>query len=194
MSEVSFPDELTSERLKLQRYRPCDAGVLSDLVHQNRDRLTQSFPEMARELTGPEAARAFIDDKLALWRSQKSCCYGIWLRSSPALIGQIQLKNITWNVPSAELSYFISSAALRQGYASEAIRALMDLLFGQLEFLRIYVRVVESNHASLRLAEALGFRREGLHRQEFRCGLGNLHDVQYLSVLKSEQPSLEAAR
>jgi RimJ/RimL family protein N-acetyltransferase len=60
------------------------------------------------------------------------------------------------------------------------------VLFEQLEFSRVYVRVVASNSASLALAQALGFQAEGLHRQAFRCGLGKLHDIQHLSMLRSD--------
>lgn len=186
MHEESFPDILTSQRLTLRRYQASDAAPVHELVRENRDHLTQSFPEMARELVQVDDARAFIEEKTGLWRTHKSFCYGIWRQEPSTLIGQIHVKNITWNVPSAEIAYFIRSSALRRGYASEAIRTLLQLLFGKLGLLRVYIRVIVSNQASLALAETLGFQREGVHRQEFRCGRGQLHDLYYLSIIKNE--------
>jgi RimJ/RimL family protein N-acetyltransferase len=186
MHEESFPDVLPTPRLSLRPYRLTDGAAVHELVREDRDHLTQSFPEIARELVQIEDSRAFIEEKTGLWRTHKSYCYGIWLGDGATLIGQIQVKNITWNVPSAELAYFIRSTALRRGYASEAVSAVLHLLFGQLAFLRVYIRVIVSNLASLALAESMGFQREGVHRQEFRCGRGQLHDLLYLSIVKNE--------
>jgi RimJ/RimL family protein N-acetyltransferase len=92
------------------------------------------------------------------------------------------VKNIAWDVPSAELVYFIGIARQRQGYASESIRAISRLAFLELEFQRIFVRILPSNRESFLLARKLGFHEEGVQRKAFRCGLGQLHDVKYLSL------------
>jgi RimJ/RimL family protein N-acetyltransferase len=183
---ATFPDALSSERLLLRRCRAEDADYLQALVSENRQHLIQSFPEMARGLSTPAEMTEFLEDKAMQWAAGKIFCYCIWRTDSSALIGQIQVKNIVWNVPSAELSYFIATTALRRGYASEAVRCLQHLLFERLGFNRLFVRIVAENAASLALAEALGFRSEGLHRQAFRCGLGLLHDVHHLAALKSD--------
>lgn len=92
------------------------------------------------------------------------------------------MKNVVWDVPSAELSYFISSSAQRQGFATEAISRILRLAFEQLDFKRMFVRIIPSNKESILLANKLGFEHEGLHRNEFRCGFGELHDVHYFSL------------
>jgi len=97
-------------------------------------------------------------------------------------IGQLQVKNIVWDVPSAELSYFIGSSSKRQGFATEAISAILRAAFEQLGFMRMFVRIIPSNQESISLANKLGFKHEGLHRNEFRCGFGELHDVHYFSL------------
>jgi RimJ/RimL family protein N-acetyltransferase len=109
-------------------------------------------------------------------------CYGIWLKVSKQQIGQLQVKNIVWDVPSAELSYFIGSSTQRQGFATEAISGILRTAFKQLDFKRMFVRIIPSNEESIFLASKLGFKHEGLHRNEFRCGFGELHDVHYFSL------------
>jgi RimJ/RimL family protein N-acetyltransferase len=42
------------------------------------------------------------------------------------------------------------------------------------------------NHESFSLAKKIGFREEGLHRRAFRCGLGELDDVHYLSFIAED--------
>jgi len=185
-SAAVFPELLETERLTVRRYTPADANSIFELVEKNRDRLLEAFPGIAKDVSTVEAAKSFTLGKTEEWTVGKGHCYGIWLRSSQRQIGQIQVKNIVWDVPSAELSYFIGSSFQRQGFATEAIRAVLALTLNRLEFTRIFVRIVPTNHESLKLATKLGFQHEGLHRSAFRCGRGNLHDVHYFSLLRDD--------
>ena len=180
--EVTFPEFVETDRLVLRCYGGADAPGILELVHKNRDRLVQNFAPMAKGLSKIEEARLFVDDKVQQWTARKAFCYGIWLSASGRQIGQLQVKNVVWDVPSAELSYFIDGASQRKGFASEAISAVMRIAFQQVGFQRIFVRIIPSNKESTALANKLGFRHEGRHRSEFRCGLGELHDVNYYSL------------
>jgi ribosomal-protein-serine acetyltransferase len=177
-----FPETIETERLVLRRYTSADAAGILELVEQNRGMLTREFPQMAKELIGVEEAESFVEEKLQQGMSRKTFCYGIWRKSSNEQIGQILAKNIAWEIPAAELGYFIGSAWQRRGSASESIAALLRVAFQELEFQRIFVRILPSNKESLSLAKKLGFQEEGLHRNAFRCGFGELHDVRYLSM------------
>lgn len=99
------------------------------------------------------------------------------------------MKNVARENPAAELSYFIDRGFQQKGYATESIRAILDLAFQRSGFQRIYVRVLPVNHESLSLARKLGFQDEGLHRKAFRCGAGELHDVHFLSLIAETYPS-----
>jgi RimJ/RimL family protein N-acetyltransferase len=174
--ETRFPEVLESERLILRRYAAGDAAGLLDLVEKNRELL----------VADEKQANLFVEEKIEQWNSRKGFCYGIWLKESQELIGQLLVKNIVWDIPSAELSYFVGSAFQRRGYASEAIAALVGVGFMKLGFARIFVRIIPSNRESILLANKLRFRHEGLHRKEFRCGNGELHDVHYFSLTSED--------
>ena len=180
--EVTFPELLETERLVLRRYRSADAAGILELVDKNRARLVQNFSPMAKGLFQVEDAKSFIEDKTKQWNAGRGFCYGIWLKISEQQIGQLQVKNVIWDVPSAELSYFIDSSSERQGFATEAISGILRVALEQLDFKRIFVRIIPSNQGSIALANKLGFKHEGLHRNAFRCGFGELHDVHYFSV------------
>ena len=152
------------------------------MIDGNRDRPLRNFPELARGLTTGIEVDQFLAEKAALWRAGKTFCYGVWLQAADTLIGQVQVKNVVWNVPAAELSYSIDGAFLRQGYATEAIQAVLGAAFKALGFQRIYLRIIVTNADSLVLADKLGVKHEGLHRSEFRCGFGELHDVHVVSL------------
>ena len=60
----------------------------------------------------------------------------------------------------AELGWTLDPAHTGQGYASEAVAALIDHCFGTLGVRRVVATCFADNQASVRLAERLGMRRE----------------------------------
>src|ERR1700685_2388565 len=113
-----FPEIIETERLRLRRYRDGDADGILELARDNRARLVREFAQIAGLETVGDA-QAFIAEKYSQWESGQAFCYGIWSKPESELIGQIQIKNIAWEIPSAELGYFIGGSWQRQGYASE---------------------------------------------------------------------------
>ncbi|MBN0588537.1 GNAT family N-acetyltransferase, partial [Pseudomonas aeruginosa] len=65
----------------------------------------------------------------------------------------------------AELGMTFSPAYQHQGYAREAMRAVMALLFEQLAYHRLTAVVDTRNTGAIKLLEGLGFRREAHYRQ-----------------------------
>jgi [ribosomal protein S5]-alanine N-acetyltransferase len=185
MEKRSFPENIDTERLELRRYDSDDVTGILQLARENREQLIREFAQVAGLQDGGQA-KAFIEEKSKQWREGTTYCYGIWAKGERKPIGQIQVKNIAWEVPSAELSYFIDRQQQRRGYASESITAVLEVLFGEMQFERIFVRILPANQGSFLLAKKLGFQEEGLHRKAFRCGFGELHDVRYLSIVAEE--------
>lgn len=179
-----FPEVLETDRLVLRRYSVSDSGDLLALIDDNRNLLLENFPGLAQNIHFAEDTEGFIRQQSISYSDKTAFCYGIWKMYPEQLIGQLLVKNITWDVPAAELSYFIGKRFHRLGFATEAITAILNVAFKRLEFNRIFVRVIKKNAESILLAQKLGFEHEGLHRQEFRCGRGILHDVHYFSLIR----------
>jgi RimJ/RimL family protein N-acetyltransferase len=180
MEKRVFPERIQTERLSLRAYQDDIASIL-DLLEPNREQLIREFPQMAW-LRRPEEVRGFLQEKTEQWHDGRTFCYGIWRTDDGKQVGQIQVKNVSWDIPSAELSYFIGTWWHRRGFATEAIRAILGIAFQELGFQRIYVRILPSNAESFALAKKVGFQEEGLHRKAFRCGFGQLHDVHYMAL------------
>ena len=181
----TFPEVIETQRLVLRCYQGEDAFGILELVQQNRAQLVREFAQRASLVTLDEA-RLLVSEKREHWSVGKAFCYGIWLKHANEQIGQIQVKNVAWEIPSAELGYFISTSSQRQGYASESIRGILKLAFQDSGFQRIFVRVLSSNRGSFSTAKRLGFLEEGFHRKAFRCGLEELHDVHYLALTSDD--------
>ena len=181
MNKQDFPEILETERLVLRCYRTEDAKGLLKMVQQNRRQLVREFEQLAR-LQDVREAESFMREKQEQWKARQIFCYGIWRKGAKGQAGQIQVKNIAWEIPGAELGYFIDESLQRRGFARETVRAILRLTLAERAFQRIFVRILPENTASLSLAKGLGFQQEGLHRNAFRCGLGRLNDVIYLSL------------
>jgi aminoglycoside 6'-N-acetyltransferase len=67
----------------------------------------------------------------------------------------------------AYLGYTLARSAWGQGYANEAVRKLLDYLFGVLDLHRVVADCDVDNAASIRLLERLGFRREAHHIESY---------------------------
>ncbi|MDP9160156.1 MAG: GNAT family N-acetyltransferase [Acidobacteriota bacterium] len=185
MAKITIPEKVETERLTLRRYRSEDAAGIVELVRENREQLIREFAAMTN-LQNLDQAASFVREKEDQWEAEKTFCFGIWLKDRGKQIGQIQMKNVAWEIPAGELSYFIDREFQQKRYATESIRAILDLAFLKSGFQRIYVRVLPVNRESLSLARKLGFQSEGVHRKAFRCGAGDLHDVHFLSLIAED--------
>ncbi|QCJ46891.1 GNAT family N-acetyltransferase [Haloprofundus sp. MHR1] len=86
---------------------------------------------------------------------------------------------------SAEVGYWITPEAQGNGYATDAARTLARYAFDERRLVKLTARVREPNEASIRVLEKLGFREEGvLREQEFVDG--RRVDLRLFGLLASE--------
>lgn len=90
--------------------------------------------------------------------------WGIEERSSGALIGDCGLKTLA-DPRLGMIGYTLGRGHQGQGFATEALRAVVDLAFGRLAMHRLSASVDGDNLRSLALLERLGWRREAHHRR-----------------------------
>ena len=88
-----------------------------------------------------------------------------------------------------EIGYIIDPAHHRRGIATEAVSAMLDFCFGELRLHRVQAFTHPDNIASRKLVEKLGFRREGLLRDNLRVGDDWRDDVLY-ALLETDRLSL----
>jgi len=68
------------------------------------------------------------------------------------------------------LGYWVRSSSRGKGIAGRAARLVTQFAFEKLGMLRVEIVVAEPNLTSLRVAEKLGAKREGLQRNRIRVG------------------------
>lgn len=93
--------------------------------------------------------------------------------------------SLRYETNSRCISYYLSENYALQGFMSEALEALITLLFNQGVEL-VSARVFKENMASIRLLEKLGFRHEGTLRKAVKGYKNIIYDDCVFSILKDE--------
>ncbi len=123
------------------------------------------------------------------YEEQQGIRWAIRLRSSGRLIGTCGFNSWNSKMRNAVIGYDLHPEFWRQGYSSEAVRAIIAAGFsGYLpcgELHRVQADTIPGNSASESLLRRLGFKEEGLRRE---CGYwkNKFHDLKCFGLLRSE--------
>ena len=85
----------------------------------------------------------------------------------------------------AELGYWIGKESWRNGYATEAAKALLEYGFNKHGLHRIFARHLKKNPASGKVMQKLGMQQEGLFR-DHSFKEDKYEDVVFNGILKDE--------
>lgn len=146
---------LLTPRLLLRPYEPGDATAFFQLLDQNRSRLETSFPDRLRAVPTLAHAAAQLAAFAHDWRSGRFYVFGIWHRDNRAYLGDICL--MPQRGGQAEIGYYLTHEAEGQGYAREALAAVVRFGFGQVRAARLLIRCFADNLRGQAVARALGF-------------------------------------
>lgn len=86
------------------------------------------------------------------------------LKETGRVIGEIVLYDFKLQ-KQADIGYRISKRYWGQGFATEAGEAIVSFAFSDLELDRLQIRCFTDNPGSVRIAEKLGFQKEGMIRK-----------------------------
>jgi RimJ/RimL family protein N-acetyltransferase len=119
----------------------------------------------------------FVRRKRSQFRKRESLALAITAGEGGPLVGMIELMHPSATDQVAELGYWIAPRHRRQGYATEAARAMCDVGFRVLRLHRIEAGALARNRASIRVLEKAGLRHEGNFRERARIGRNWLDQV-----------------
>ena len=136
------------------------------------------------ELPDDTEARANIARAAKAWEDGTWAVFRIADAASDEVIGGINLR--FGENDTAEISYFLRTSARGRGVATRAVRLVVRWAFEQLGIERIELRVHPDNTASRRVAERVGFAREGVERASRAWPDGTRFDSIVFSLLASD--------
>jgi ribosomal-protein-alanine N-acetyltransferase len=156
---------LTTTRLLLRPPRTNDVAEVRRLMRANYEHLRPWNPapppgEDPSSIT--EVSKTVLRQRRD-WKRGVGFVFMIALREDPArFIGKIALNGVMRGaMHGAYLGYWIDGQHQGRGLVTEAIRAVLDFAFGPAGLHRVQAAIMPRNERSLRVAEKLGFRREG---------------------------------
>lgn len=144
--------EIDTERLLLRPVGPGDAPDLQALAAAEAG----EPPDPAGAPFPTADVERWIAEQQAGWQAGTHCTFAARTRAG-AFVGVVQLRRSP-SAPRAELGFATAPGARRQGYATEACRAVLRFAFEHLRLARVSALCLETNRASVRVLEKLGFR------------------------------------
>ena len=123
--------------------------------------------------------KELLGDKDRIW-------FVIVLKEGDRVIGEAGLLRMFRPWRNTDMTIIIGEEdAWGKGYGTEVGRLLLDYAFGRLGFHRISVGVVGFNKRALRFWESLGFKKEGVERDEYYYN-NEYSDGIMMSILEDE--------
>lgn len=167
---------LKTERLVIRRFRMDDAVACFDFMSDEQG-------------TYMDCCKTFYTMDDEYWEQmklfeQREGQYVIILQSTNEVIGSINVfVDNSRVVESREIGYGISPKYQRNGYAFEAVSAILNLLQKDLLIDMVVAGVLPENIPSIKLLEKLGFKREGIrHKAHWHEGLNKPVDLAYYYI------------
>lgn len=157
------------------------------LLTANHERLASWFPGFDRPPT-LHATRADLELRGQGWLAGTELPLAVAVRAEDGLrlAGAVNLL-INGPARSGEVGYWLDSAFEGRGLVTRAVTALLDHAFGPLGLDRVELRTVPANTRSQKVAERLGFVREGILR-EAAAFPGGRQDEVVFGLLAREWP------
>lgn len=190
---MKIPTRLETERLVVRKYKKGDGQDLFALVERNNNCqfLWANVEEVASLKTKTEA-EIMVRKHEAEWVGRLRFVMGVWLKDENKYVGQIWIEPDKWDVPSFEIGWFVDGGYEGMGIAAESARRCLEFLFDNLKAHRVSAIMRDTSPRSWKLAERLGFRREG-HLRECRVENGIRYGLVRYGMLNTEFPGTVAA-
>jgi ribosomal-protein-serine acetyltransferase len=175
---------LSTERLELIATEGSHAAGLTDAILASVDELR---PWMAwAAAPSLEQTRLFTSAAEEGWTGNKGWTFTIFYEDAPA--GTVGIDCYQPMLEQAQIGYWIRSDLAGRGYMKEAARAVVEFAFADLGLHRLELHASPDNVASVKVAEYLGFQREG-HARHIAKNANGFYDCTVFGLLEDDPRS-----
>ena len=172
--------EIGDEQILLRRWRMADAPAL-ELASNDRE-IAHWIPFVPHPYTRADAEqylRACTAD------DEQRLALAIVDRATGQLLGSIDM-GLNSHQYRGHVGYWVAAPARGRGVCTAALQLLCQWSLENLELQRLELITDPDNHASQRVAEKVGFTREGVLRAHLRHPDGRVRDSVLYSLLPGE--------
>lgn len=182
-----LPEEIKTERLFLRPYRAGDGKLLLAVGQRNREHLSRfEADNFLLSLADENDAEVMSQELQADWQARKHLFLGIFEQGTGEWVGQVYVGAFCLDVPVFSIGYVADVDHEGKGYITEAVKAVLQMLFIDLRAHRVQADCHEANERSWRLLERCGFRREGHLRDNKVNSDGSYHGDYLYGLLRNE--------
>ncbi|UMG94220.1 GNAT family N-acetyltransferase [Nocardioides sp. TF02-7] len=158
-----LPFPIETDRLTLRPFRADDLDAVLGYY---------SLPEVARYLLDEPWTRAVAEEQIAKRVTRTGLdgehrALALVVEQGGRVIGDVALWLVDDTGSRAEVGWSFHPDSGGQGYATEAVRALLDLAFDGYGLHRVLANLDPRNEASARLCERVGMTREAHLREDW---------------------------
>jgi len=161
------------------------------LVDKNRNHIGKTFPVTLANSDSLKKANNFLAFSLDKEKNKEGFYFYARHIKTNVLIGYLCVKTIDYRILKCELGYFADEEYQGNGITSKMVSHALHFCFNDLKMNKVFICTSEINLASQRIALKHNFKQEGILRDEFRNGDGELQNTVYFGLLKSEYSTSE---
>jgi RimJ/RimL family protein N-acetyltransferase len=183
---VPLFDELRGERVIVRPYVEEDAAALQEAVAESREHIRPWLP-FADDHQTMEDSLIWITDQRARWILRQSLNCAVVDAKTGGYLGGTGLHPRAWGIRAFEIGYWLRVSAEGQGYMTEAVQLLTDFAFDKLGAKRVEIQCDERNRRSANVARRLGYKQEGLLRNEFEAPDGSPRNTLIFSLIPEDR-------
>lgn len=180
---IEFPESFESERLLIRAPLWGDGAAINEAVKESIEQLRPWMP-WAQSISTIEQSEADIRRARLHFLERKDLRLILVHKNTGQIVGSSGLHRIDWQARKFEIGYWVRTSFERQGYVTEAVNAITRFSLEELHANRIEIRCDSRNTRSARVAERLGFRLEGILRNDACAVDGSLRDTMVFSKVR----------
>ena len=177
------------EQIRLRFCKPEHAEELFAVIDANRAHLRKWLP-WVDGINTVDDERKWIGDNLT--RFVEGGVYGVNILYQGQIAGNIGFALLDMENRVADIGYWLAESMQGHGIMTRACRAWVSHCFDTLKLHRATIRAEPANERSWRIAERLGFTREGTLRHVGRYDDGRWIDHHLYAMLAEDWPQHSA--
>jgi len=170
---LDIPTELFTQRLHLRIPQPGDGAVVFNTVRGSLPELKKWMP-WATDLYSLDNAEEWVRRAASQFHSRQQLGFVIFDRETNEHVGNTSAFDFDWNVPKAEIGYWLSTPHCGKGLMTEAVIAVTNLLLDNCKLHRVQICADARNTKTCAVAQRAGYQCEGTLRNDRRDPHGQL--------------------
>lgn len=166
---IDFPMPITTPRLMLRITKTGDGKEINEAI---ADSFLELYPWMpwARSNITVDQSEEYARQAEANWILKNNKSLGLVLlifeKDNPGkMVGVISLQEFDWAIPSLEIGYWMRTAYVGKGYMLEAVNAVTQYVFKEINVKRLEIRCDPRNVKSAKIPQRLKFQLEARFKE-----------------------------